>query len=1154
VSVCSKGRAGDHSLNKRQSMYFESGEGFAVDVQVRGTSPSYARGVICRFYETAEEAEALVRGINSGDEYGPTHPFHERAHNAIVVPAWNIPRADEPWPWETPDGSAKMASAYSAAGVPLPEWLVRILARYASDPALSAQRRHKLVPNAGESTTPTVEPPKHDPRSQDAELGSSVEDQESADSFDRHALLDSLHKMQPEMHDGRRSPYQFLVLLWAMSRARRGAPRLMHYRDAKHELGSILSSFKLAQSEPNPANPWYALMSSGWWEILPPMPSTYKEVNDLNTIAGLRKSVYDLVVNDPPWAAEALIIITALIGDGPDLHDLIMRLDMSGMSVPQPPDVAAPVVPVKARGTGDLITNNNASPPHDHRQGRANVGDGHDIQITKRIDMSGRTGELPLQIAVWINGLASKRKRAYAQAYALARLAGDAEPDVPSFARKNWPQRARRRIDRLLRRETGLQAGIPVDEDTAALKCDYGAHTEDETVAESSSVSDSDTLDISWATTRIDELIPGLDRVGVQPIPYGRLPRLVAALFSPRLKTWSEIRHQTPSSLLSGYGVTEAMVRALLAVARDVTLDSGLSAIYDSPPDAIPLSAMEQVSALEASFSLVARWSSLMGHERPLSLRAILELDCEHLPADVAHAVFKIYAFTFVDTPALVTPTDAVNDLLELFDDRERFVMSLRLWCDKPDTLDAVAARIGVSRQRVQQIQSVAAAGLTRIMSGTANRPVAWYAHEIRNRLGPCLPQAMAFELIANLQIPIPSETASVLLYLAGPYTSLAGDWLENRGGADLAASAITDAFKWASIVTNQTLVSALVALGMSPDIAAAYLHHRSGLRQWDGSWVRWQGSAVDKAYTVLELLGESASAESINEVIGEGHSVSTVQNGMSQDRRFMRTGKRKWGLRAWGLEEYSGIAGEILERIDARGGAVNVEDLVRELVGTFSDISESSVRMYLGTPAVIVEGPVVRRRTDSDGWPISQRLRDARGAFRTRENELRLAIPITRDLLRGSGQAINPAVAAAVGVTPGYDRTFTSSGEARLTVRWRPWSTSGPDIGSVRGLPAVAQADLGDTVLLIFGLDDDSLDAIMIPSGTDGLSRLTTILGAQAGDDPTTLVASSLECRASEVRSTLRARGDGELADLLPATTDARLESEIEGLIAQLR
>jgi len=153
-------------------------------------------------------------------------------------------------------------------------------------------------------------------------------------------------------------------------------------------------------------------------------------------------------------------------------------------------------------------------------------------------------------------------------------------------------------------------------------------------------------------------------------------------------------------------------------------------------------------------------------------------------------------------------------------------------------------------------------------------------------------------------------------------------------------------------------------------------------------------------------------------ERIGEGHSTRTVLNGLAQDARVGRAGKKTWGLRSWGVEEYSGIVDEIVERIDRDGGSCDVESLVEELRSTFS-VTENSVRLYLSTLAFVIEGGRVRRRTDDEPWTIDDRLAVARGAYRN-DNALRLRLPVTKDVLRGSGHAIHPAVAVALAVAPG--------------------------------------------------------------------------------------------------------------------------------------
>lgn len=113
---------------------FKSGRGFAVDIRVRDYNGSaaerYAEGVIIGFWESEKQARRVADDVNSGKRYDPRHQFHSRAHSAIVIPAWNVSESQNAGlPWETPEGSAEMVSAYASAGVPTPQWLLRILSR-----------------------------------------------------------------------------------------------------------------------------------------------------------------------------------------------------------------------------------------------------------------------------------------------------------------------------------------------------------------------------------------------------------------------------------------------------------------------------------------------------------------------------------------------------------------------------------------------------------------------------------------------------------------------------------------------------------------------------------------------------------------------------------------------------------------------------------------------------------------------------------------------------------------------------------------------------------------------------------------------------------------------------------------------------------------
>lgn len=163
--VYAKARNNDPAVpfNSREKL-FAAGRGYAVDIRVRdynGTAAErYAEGVIIGFWESAAVANRIARAVNAGEHYGPGHHFHGRAHDAIVVPAWNASlEAGEPLPWETREGSAEMVAAYHSAGVPLPSWLLEILARLNRDDIRVADDRGDGgTSNAGVTESELAEP------------------------------------------------------------------------------------------------------------------------------------------------------------------------------------------------------------------------------------------------------------------------------------------------------------------------------------------------------------------------------------------------------------------------------------------------------------------------------------------------------------------------------------------------------------------------------------------------------------------------------------------------------------------------------------------------------------------------------------------------------------------------------------------------------------------------------------------------------------------------------------------------------------------------------------------------------------------------------------------------------------------------------------
>ena len=301
--------------------------------------------------------------------------------------------------------------------------------------------------------------------------------------------------------------------------------------------------------------------------------------------------------------------------------------------------------------------------------------------------------------------------------------------------------------------------------------------------------------------------------------------------------------------------------------------------------------------------------------------------------------------------------------------------------------------------------------------------------------------------------------------------------------------------------------------------------------RQLDGDlWVRWDGSISDKAERVLRLTCTPLSVEELNVHIGEGHSTGTLRNALNIDPRFVRLDKAgRFGLASWGLEEYSGIAQEIIERIERGGGSADVEEIVDEFVAGFG-VSEASVRWYASSPAFVVEGGQVRLRTKDEPYEPDLRVARVRGLYAPPGGVI-VHFTTDKDILRGSGRGLWEPAAALLGVLPGGRREFACDTGGRVVVSWPATSTMGPSIGSIRSLAFALGLQEGEPLRVVFDSATSRCRAERVtPTSLEGLTGLQLGTGAETAG-----LANAIRVEEIELRSALQARGDLAVLELLP-------------------
>ena len=222
-------------------------------------------------------------------------------------------------------------------------------------------------------------------------------------------------------------------------------------------------------------------------------------------------------------------------------------------------------------------------------------------------------------------------------------------------------------------------------------------------------------------------------------------------------------------------------------------------------------------------------------------------------------------------------------------------------------------------------------------------------------------------------------------------------------------------------------------------------LQPHTGLHELHGS-LSIRDSAKARAKSALMSIGGAATREEIADVCGL--SVTQTAGAFSNIPSVVRATKDQWALKEWVDDEYDGIVGEIIQRIDEDGGATTTERLLRELPEKFS-VSSSSVHAYMHTPKFVIRDGCISLANASsvELRPLEDAVHglDANGApYWTFAVESRFFDGY-------SVLGVPPEFAKALGCEPDgstYARIENLPMCRDLSIHWRLASTTGASLG----------------------------------------------------------------------------------------------------------
>ncbi|NJP98149.1 hypothetical protein HCN51_53490 [Nonomuraea sp. FMUSA5-5] len=476
----------------------------------------------------------------------------------------------------------------------------------------------------------------------------------------------------------------------------------------------------------------------------------------------------------------------------------------------------------------------------------------------------------------------------------------------------------------------------------------------------------------------------------------------------------------------------------------------------------------------------VAFWGHLMlGDILPLlrfSDPAEAERTPETLGKDVVQKLFSGVFERLLEPAPEAVPAPArpdrplpelIDELFGALDDRQRAIARDRLYATQRATLDELAQRFSVTRERIRQIErdlrDHVESWLSRPEAAALVAHVAW----LRGRLGSAAPAD-------DLQATVPWHRTElrtlgipawrfVRTLLTG-YEQADG-WLV-AGGADELREKTRQLFADGPHPLGEA-VSMVAQLGVREDVAERWILAVPQLRVLGQHVVPWPRSINEKAEAVLAVAGAPLSPEEIQERIGEDYSLVGIRNQLTADERFRRVDRNKYGLTRWGGDEYLGIREMIAREIERAGGEASVSTIVANLTSRY-DVSESSVRAYSGGPGfertqrgwIRVAGTAPGG--EAEPYQPRKDVSETRRSFRSRDGRWWHRVDVNAEHLRGSGSPLPTGFAAYLGMAPGGQLT-ASAPSGDVVISWH----NQPTMGSIRNVLAEYKAQEGDHVFL---------------------------------------------------------------------------------------
>lgn len=470
-------------------------------------------------------------------------------------------------------------------------------------------------------------------------------------------------------------------------------------------------------------------------------------------------------------------------------------------------------------------------------------------------------------------------------------------------------------------------------------------------------------------------------------------------------------------------------------------------------------------------------------------------------------------------------------------DSRAQDILTRRFFADEPETLDQLARTMGVTRERVRQIEAKARANMVESLETVGVLELVGAA--ARELVGTVLPLASLLELLPALARPVEvvQQPAWRVLDRLDDAYEIEDGWCVAPTMLGAQSATQTRLLELA----NPHGVVRLADLGglnpnLSPDVDSqalvAWLRHCG--YALDGDFVLTRTRSVgDRAASILSIAGAPMATQDMLDRLGVERAAGSLKNAMTTDERFERVDRDRWALTEWGMASYGGIRALIREEVARAGGRIAMEMLIERITGMYS-VTASSVAAYASAPPFEAKGGMIQLAlSDQTAHKAPERTR----RLYRRANAWLYRIRVTKDHLRGSGSVAPIAIATILGLKFGQTRFLeTSLGPQAIN-----WTGNQPAFGTIRRLLIAEDVGIDRELFLVIGDDGTFRTELVQRLVGDPLADAMALVGAtsdHARAVPRTALAAAIglpdDSPTASVIGGYRERGDTDVADLL--------------------